>query len=141
MRFPFFVYGVSTMLKDLEFSNLEVISATKNINDLYDQKDYNITITMVKSEDSFAHLTGIEKLIHETRLHDEKKFIKLSCTYSVNEEGQTILPIKIAYNGGTEKYSKRAYYEHDLSPDLFEDLAFIDEFFERTPTELKRLYM
>ena len=78
MRFPFFVYGVSTMLKDLEFSNLEVISATKNINDLYDQKDYNITITMVKSEDSFAHLTGIEKLIHETRLHDEKKLDRKS---------------------------------------------------------------
>lgn len=129
------------MLKDLEFSHLEVISATKNINDLYDQKDFNITITMVREEDSFSNLEGIERLVHETRLHEEKKFIKLSCTYSTNEEGQTILPIKIAYNGSTEKYSVRAYYEHDLTPDIFEDLSFIDEFFERTPTDLKRLYM
>lgn len=129
------------MLKDLEFSHLEVISATKNINDLYDQKDFNITITMVREEDSFAHLEGIERLIHETRLHDEKKFIKLSCTYSTNEDGQIILPIKIAYNGGTEKYSKRAYYEHDLTPDIFEDINFVENFFDRSPNHLKRVFM
>lgn len=129
------------MLKDLEFSHLEVISATKNINDLYNQKDFNITITMVREEDSFAHLEGIERLIHETRLHDEKKFIKLSCTYSTNEDGQIILPIKIAYNGGTEKYSVRAYYEHDLKPSIFEDINFVENFFDRSPNDLKRVFM
>lgn len=129
------------MLKNLEFSHLEVISATKNINDLYDQKDFNITITMVREEDSFSHLEGIERLVHETRLHDEKKFIKLSCTYSTNEDGQTILPIKIAYNGSTEKYSKRAYYEHDLTPDIFEDINFVESFFDRSPNDLKRVFM
>lgn len=129
------------MLKDLEFSHLEVISATKNINDLYDQKDFNITITMVREEDSFSHLEGIERLVHETRLHDEKKFIKLSCTYSTNEDGQTILPIKIAYNGGNEKYSVRAYYEHDLEPSIFEDINFVENFFDRSPNELKRVFM
>ncbi|SOK58434.1 hypothetical protein [Yersinia phage fHe-Yen9-04] len=129
------------MLKDLEFSGLEIISATKNINDYGSDKDFIIAITMVSDEDSYSHLTGIEKLIHETNLQNDSKYIKLSCSYRTNEKGQIILPIKIAYNGSTEKYSKRAYYERDLTPDLFEDITFIDEFFERTPTEIKRLYM
>ena len=129
------------MLKDLEFTHLEVISATKNINDLYDKKDFNITITMVREEDSFTHLEGIEKLLHETRLHDENKFIKLSCTYTETEDGKVILPIKVVYNGSTEKYSKRAYYEHDLTPDIFEDINFVENFFERSPNDLKRVYM
>ncbi|AQW88686.1 structural protein [Serratia phage BF] len=129
------------MLKDLEFSGLEVISATKNINDYDTEKDFIIAITMVRNEDSYSHLTGIEKLIHETNLQNDNKYIKLSCTYRTNDKGQIVLPIKIAYNGSTEKYSKRAYYDRDLTPDLFEDIAFIDDFFERTPTEIKRLYM
>ncbi|AFC21612.1 hypothetical protein GAP32_162 [Cronobacter phage vB_CsaM_GAP32] len=129
------------MLKDLEFTHLEVVSATKNINDLYDKKDFNITITMVREEDSFTHLEGIERLLHETRLHNENKFIKLSCTYTETEDGKVILPIKVAYNGSTVKYRKRAYYEHELTPDIFEDINFVENFFERSPNDLKRVYM
>lgn len=129
------------MLKELEFSELEVVSATKNISDSGYEKDFIITITMVRNEDSFSHLTGIEKLVHETNLEDNKKFIKLSCTYRTNSKNQIVLPIKVMYNGGTEKYSKRAFYDRELTPELFEDISFIDEFFERTPDDLKRLYM
>ena len=129
------------MLKDLEFTNLEVVSCTKNITDIGDEKYVNITVNLVKESDSFAHLEGIELLVHKTNLENENKFIKLSCTYSLNESGQTVLPIKIAYNGSTEKYSQRAFYDYQLTPTLFEDIAFVEAFFERAPDELKRLYM
>lgn len=129
------------MLKDLEFSHLEIVSATKNITDLYNQKDFNITITMVPEEHSLSNLSGLERLLKETWLQDEKKLIKLSCTYTKTDDGKIELPIKVMYNGSTQKYSKRAYYEHDLTPDIFEDINFVESFFERSPDNLKRVYM
>lgn len=128
------------MLKDINFDNLEVTACTKNITDLGYEKHVTITINMVKEEDSYSHLEGLELAFHKNNLENEKKYIKLACTYTLNEEGQTVLPIKIAYNG-TEKYSKRAYYEHDLEPSIFEDIDFIEKFFDRSPNDLKRLYM
>lgn len=128
------------MLKDINFDNLEVTTCTKNITDLGDEKHVTIAINMVKLEDSYSHLEGLELAFHKNTLENENKYIKLSCTYSLNEEGQTVLPIKIAFNGN-EKYSKRAYYERELNPVLFEDIIFIESIFERAPNDIKRLYM
>jgi hypothetical protein len=128
------------MLKDIDFDNLEVTACTKNITDLGFEKHVTIAINMVNKEDSFSHMEGLELAFHKNMLDNEKKYVKLSCTYSLNEDEQIILPIKIAYNG-LQKYSKRVYYEHDLEPSLFEDINFIEQFFDRSPNELKRLYM
>ncbi|MED6699472.1 hypothetical protein VWH97_07030 [Escherichia coli O157] len=70
------------MLKDLDFSNLEIVSAVKNISDMGDEKTVLLTITFVKEEDSYLHLTGIEELIHKTNLQDNGKFIKLQASYT-----------------------------------------------------------
>jgi hypothetical protein len=128
------------MLKDINFDNLEITACTKNITETDEGKHVTVAINMVKLEDSYSHLEGLELAFHKNTLENENKYIKLSCTYTLNEEGQTVLPIKIAYNG-TEKYSKRAYYERDLEPSLFEDIQFIETFFDRAPTDVKRLYM
>lgn len=133
------------MIKDINFNSLEVVSSTKNITDLVEYKTVTIAITLVKTDEKYFSYEGIEKLIKDTELSENKKFIKLSCTYSTNEKNQVLLPVKIAFNPGNtgtgEKYSKRYYYESELEVSTFEDLKFIEDFFERTPVELKRLYM
>jgi hypothetical protein len=129
------------MLKDIDFGKLEVISATKNINDLGNTKDVLVSITMVKEEHSFAHLTGIEKMTQEVILFDTGKHIKLSCSYTKNDKNQISLPIKVAFRNGDERYSNKVFYERELNPDIFEDLNFIEQFFDRTDDRLKRVFL
>lgn len=129
------------MLKDFDFSNLTIISATKNITDLYDTKTYIITVNLVNTKNSVLELTGIERLVKEFLLRENNDLIKISCSYVENDNGQVMLPIKILYKNKDEKYSVKALYESDLTPQMFEDLTFINELFESTPIELKRLYM
>ena len=129
------------MLKDVDFGNLEVISATKNINKNCQGKDVIVTITMIKESDSFAHLTGIQKMAQEIILFETGKHIKLSCSYSENEDKQITLPIKVAYRNGDEHYSKKVFFERDLEPSIFEDLNFVETFFNRTDDKLKRVFL
>lgn len=129
------------MLKDIDFGNLEVISATKNINDLGNTKDVIVTITMIKESDSFSHLSGIEKLAQEIILFDTGKHIKLSCSYTQNENEQITLPIKVAYRNGDERYSKKVFFDRELEPSIFEDLNFVETFFNRTDDKLKRIFL
>lgn len=126
------------MLKDIDFGNLEVMCATKNINNIGDEKDIIVSITMVNKEYYNSQLTGIEKMEHEIDLSNTNKLI---CSYTTNHKSQILLPIKVVFRNSDECYSKKVFYEHELNPDIFEDLDFIEKFFDRTDDQLKRVFL
>lgn len=127
------------MLKDIDYSSLEIVSATRNISVFDDIKAITTAITMVRDEDSLEGLEGIERLLKETNLENEGRFVKLSCTYSVNENNEIVHPVKIVFKGDT-KYVVKVHFERDMNPNVIEDVVFIDNVFDTTATELKRVY-
>lgn len=129
------------MIKDIDFSGLEIVSAVKNITDMYDEKGVICTITFLKEEDSISHLTGIEELVAKLDLEENKKYIKLSYSYTmVEKEIDTDRPVKVIFTGINKPYKKISRCTKD-STELMQDIKFIDEVFERSPNELKRTYL
>ncbi|QCW18869.1 hypothetical protein SEPL_239 [Salmonella phage SE_PL] len=129
------------MIKDIDFSGLEIVSAVKNITDMYDEKGVICTITFLKEEDSISHLTGIEELVAKLDLEENKKYIKLSYSYTmVEKEIDTDRPVKVIFTGINKPYKKISRCTED-STELMQDIKFIDEVFERSPNELKRTYL
>ncbi|AZU98130.1 hypothetical protein BZF66_06655 [Salmonella enterica] len=129
------------MIKDIDFSGLEIVSAVKNITDMYDEKGVICTITFLKEEDSISHLTGIEELVAKLDLEENKKYIKLSYSYTmVEKEIDTDRPVKVIFTGINKPYKKISRCTED-STELLQDIKFIDEVFERSPNELKRTYL
>ncbi|EON7637285.1 TPA: hypothetical protein OGU99_000445 [Escherichia coli] len=132
------------MLKDLDFSNLEIVSAVKNISDMGDEKTVLLTITFVKEEDSYLHLTGIEELIHKTNLQDNGKYIKLQASYTKKTSNFVDLNsvVKVVFNHPEQKYRNVSRNETDASTlQLLQDIEFIETVFERSSKELKKVYM
>lgn len=129
------------MIKDIDFSGLEFVSAVKNITDMYDEKSVMCTITFLKDEDSIADKTGIEELVARLALEENKKYIKLSYAFTmVENEIDTDRPVKVLFSGINKPYRKTSRCTED-STELLEDIKFIDMMFERSPTELKRTYL
>lgn len=129
------------MIKDIDFSGLEFVSAIRNISDAYDEKSVMCTITFLREEDSIANLTGIEELVAKYNLDENKKYIKLCYTYTmVNNEIDTERPVKVLFSGINKPYKKISRCQED-SVDLMEDIKFIDMMYERSPVELKRTYL
>lgn len=129
------------MISDIDFSGLEIVSAVKNITDAYDYKGIMCTITFLKEEDSITNLTGIEELVARLALEENKKYIKLSYSYtSVENDIDTEQPIKVLFSGINKPYRKTSRCPDD-STELLEDIKFIDMMFERSPVELKRTYL
>lgn len=132
------------MLKDLDFSNLEIVSAVKNISDMGDVKAVLLTITFVKEEDSYLHLTGIEELIHKTNLQDNGKFIKLQASYTQKTTNFVDINsvVKVVFNHPEQKYRNVSRNETDASTlQLLQDIEFIETVFERSNKELKKVYI
>lgn len=129
------------MIKDIDFSGLEIVSAVKNITDAYDYKGVMCTITFLKEEDSIANLTGIEELVARLALEENKKYLKLSYSFtSVDNDIDTDRPVKVIFSGINKPYRKTSRCTED-SAELLEDIKFIDMMFDRSPTELKRTYL
>lgn len=132
------------MLKDLDFSNLEIISAVKNITDMDDEKGVMVTITFVKEEDSYKHLTGIEELIHKTNLENDGKLIKLQASYSQKTSFFVDLNnvVKVVYNHPDNKYrSTTRNEEAAIDTNIKDDVEFVNTVFERSAPELKKVYL
>lgn len=129
------------MIKDIDFSGLEIVSAVKNITDAYDYKGVMCTITFLKEEDSISNLTGIEELVARLALEENKKYLKLSYSFTtVDDSIDTDLPVKVIFSGINKPYRKTSRCTED-STELLEDIKFIDMMFDRSPTELKRTYL
>lgn len=129
------------MIKDIDFSGLEFVSAVKNITDMQDEKGVMCTITFLKESDSIADLTGIEELVARLALEEGKKYIKLSYSYTtLNDSICTDQAIKVLFTGINKPYRKISRCPDD-STELLEDIKFIDMMFERSPCELKRTYL
>ncbi len=129
------------MLKNLTFPCAVVVSATKNISDLGSTKDVNVTITSVLAQDSYSHKTGIEKLVHQNRLTEEGKYIKLSCSYSTDKEGKVLLPVKVLFRSNEHQYRTKVYYDYELTDEVLEDVKFIENVFDSTDDSLKRVFL
>lgn len=131
------------MLQDLDFSDLVMVSAVKNINDLGDYgKDVLVTITMLHKKDTIEHLEGIEHLVAKLALEEDKKYIKLSASYSTEESKiKTDMPIKVLFSSPNEKYKKCAFFEREVSDELLQDVEFVNRTFDRTDEELKRIFL
>lgn len=129
------------MIKDIDFSGLEFVSAVKNITDMYDEKGVMCTITFLRDEDSIADKTGVEELVARIALEEDKKYLKLSyaCTL-IDNEIDTDSPVKVLFTGINNPYRKTSRCPDD-STELLEDIKFIDMMFERSPEELKRTYL
>jgi len=129
------------MIEDIDFSGLECISAVKNISKIDDYKAIICTITFLKEEDSIKHLTGIEELIAKLALDENNKWIKLTYALTeVNGEINIDAPIKVFFNGINTPYRKSSRCKAD-STEVLVDVKFIDEVFDRSPTELKFIYL
>lgn len=129
------------MIKDIDFSGLEIVSAVKNITDAYDYKGVMCTITFLKEEDSIANLTGIEELVARLAIEEGKKYIKLSYALTMYEDNiDTEMPVKVLFSGINKPYRKTSRCPDD-STEVLEDVKFIDMMFDRSPVELKRTYL
>lgn len=129
------------MIKDIDFSGLEIVSAVKNITDAYDYKGVMCTITFLKEEDSISNLTGIEELVARLALEENKKYLKLSYSFTtVDDIIDTDRPVKVIFSGINKPYRKTSRCTEN-STELLEDIKFIDMMFDRSPTELKRTYL
>ncbi|AFA44286.1 hypothetical protein RaK2_00013 [Klebsiella phage vB_KleM_RaK2] len=131
------------MLKEFDYSTLEVISAVKNINNLDDEKTVLITITFVNKEDSYKHLSGIEEMLHKHHLEENRKYIKLQCSYTQNLNNFLIInkTIKISFNDPKQKYRAKSFNEDQVSNELLMDIEFINDFFDSCDNELKKVYV
>ena len=131
------------MLKEFDYSALEVISAVKNINNLHDEKTVLITITFVNKEDSYKHLSGIEEMLHKLHLEENRKYIKLQCSYTQNLNNFLIInkTIKISFNDPKQKYRTKSFNEDQVSNELLMDIEFINDFFDSCDNELKKVYV
>lgn len=132
------------MLKELDFSNLEIISAVKNISDMGDEKSVLVTITFVKEKDSYSHLTGIEELIHKTNLENNGKLIKLQASYIQKTSNFIDINniVKVVYNHPDHKYRNTSRNENIAKDtNIIEDVDFINTIFDRCSIDLKKVYM
>ncbi len=132
------------MLKELDFSNLEIISAVKNISDFGDEKSVLVTVTFVKEQDSYSHLDGIEELIHKTNLQNDGKLIKLQASYTQKSSFFVDLNnvVKVVYNHPDHKYRNTTRNENDaIDSNIKEDVEFINTIFDRCSKDLKKVYM
>lgn len=134
------VFGV--MLQDLDFSNLEMVSAVRNISKNDDYKSVLCTITFLDKKDSVSHLTGLERTFAELKLEEEKRYIKLAASYtSINDEIVKDQPIKVIFTDINNKYKKVSYFERDVDSTILSDVEFVNQVYERSPEEIKRLYL
>lgn len=131
------------MLSNINFDSLELVSSAKNINDIYDYKDILVTMTFLRNEDSISHLTGIEELVARLDLEEKKKYIKLSASYSIDSSGSVLTdrPIKVIFTDINNKYKKVAHFEREVDDVILSDVEFINMVFDRSPVELKRIFM
>lgn len=129
------------MIQDIDFSNLEYVSAVKNISTEDDIKYVTTTITFLRKEDSIAHLTGLEKTFAELKLQEESKYIKLASVYTTVEDViQKDEPIKVIFSGINKKYRQVTRSETDENMHIIlNDIQFVDMVFDRS--ENKHVYM
>lgn len=136
--------NICKMLKELDFSNLEIISAVKNISDMGDEKAVLVTITFVKEKDSYSYLTGIEELIHKTNLENDGKLIKLQASYTQKTSNFIDLNnvVKVVYNHPEHTYRNTTRNENVANDsNIIEDVEFINTIFDRCSKDLKKVYM
>lgn len=131
------------MLQDLDYNSLEIISAVKNINVLNDEKSILITITFVNEKDSYKHLCGIEEMLHKLNLEEKGKYIKLQSSYTQNSSNSVDInkTIKVIFNDPNQKYSTKSFNSTQVTDEILMDVKFIEMFFDRCSTELKKVYM
>lgn len=127
------------MLKELNYDSLEIVAATRNISVFDGFKTVNTTITMLRLEDSVHGLTGLERAFRENELFNDNRYVKLSTVYSLNEKSEIVPPIKVLFNHN-EKYITKALYERDVNPEIIADVVFVDNVFDTTDDNLKRVY-
>ena len=130
------------MLQDVDFSNLEMVSAVRNISKNDEYKSVLCTITFLDKKDSVSHLTGLERTFAELKLDEEKKYIKLAASYtSIGDDIAKDQPIKVIFTGINNKYKKVAYFERDVDATILRDVEFVNQVYERSPDDVKRLYL
>ena len=130
------------MLKDIDFSGLELVSAVKNVSDAGDgHKLVLCTITFLKLEDSISHLTGLEESFAKLRLDEEGKYIKLAAAYTtLNNEINKEHPIKVIFSEVNNRYRNvTRSTEDDNITSVLKDVSFVESVFEKTDN--KFLYM
>lgn len=122
------------MLKDLDFSHLEFVSATKNISVQDNMKLVLTTITFLDKKDSISHLTGIDAAFAKNSLDEDGKFIKLSASYvTFNGEVCTDEIMKVIFTEVNNKYRLVSRDEHsEEQQQVLKDIQFIESVFERS---------
>lgn len=129
------------MLKDIDFSHLEYVSAVKNISICDDIKLVVTTITFLDKKDSIAHLEGLEFAFAKNELEKNGKYIRLATTYtSENDVVCTDAVIKVLFNEVNNKYrlASRSSEDADITG-IMEDVEFVEMVFDRS--EDKYVYM
>lgn len=122
------------MLKDLDFSHLEFISATKNISVQDKMKLVLTTITFLDKKDSISHLTGLDAAFAKNSLEEDGKYIKLSASYiTFNGEICTDEVMKVIFTEVNNKYRlvSRSEDSEDLQT-VLKDIEFVEQVFERS---------
>lgn len=129
------------MLKDIDFSHLEYVSAVKNISICDDIKLVVTTITFLDKKDSIAHLEGLEFAFAKNELEKNGKYIRLATTYtSENDVVCTDAVIKVLFNEVNNKYRLVSRSSEDAdSTGIMEDVEFVEMVFDRS--EDKYVYM
>lgn len=129
------------MLKDIDFSHLEYISAVKNISVCDDIKLIVTTITFLDKKDSVSHLEGVELAFAKNELGKHSKYIKLATVYKTeNDVICTDDPIKAIFNEVNNKYRNVSRSdEESISTGILEDVKFVEQVFDRS--EDKYVYM
>lgn len=129
------------MLKDIDFSHLEYVSAVKNISVCDDIKLVVTTITFLDKKDSIAHLEGLEYAFAKNELENNGKYIRLATTYtSENDVISTDSVIKVLFNEVNNRYRLVSRSSEDAdSTGIMEDVEFVEMVFDRS--EDKYVYM
>lgn len=129
------------MLKDIDFSHLEYISAVKNISICDDIKLVVTTITFLDKKDSISHLEGLEYAFAKNELEKNGRYIRLATTYtSENDVVSTDAVIKVLFNEVNNKYRLVSRSSEDAdSTGIMEDVEFVEMVFDRS--EDKYVYM
>lgn len=129
------------MLKDIDFSHLEYVSAVKNISICDDIKLVVTTITFLDKKDSIAHLEGLKYAFAKNELEKNGKYIRLATTYtSENDVVSTDAVIKVLFNEVNNKYRLVSRSSEDAdSTGIMEDVEFVEMVFDRS--EDKYVYM
>lgn len=122
------------MLKDLDFSHLEFVSAVKNISAIDNMRLVLCTITFLDKKDSISHLTGVDAAFARNELEQEGKYIKLSASYvtfngSICEDES----IKAVFTDVNNKYRNLSWGEDDENLEsVLKDVEFVEQVFERS---------